>query len=528
MKISQLKRGFPAPLNIALAIISALLLVFSFPDFELWFLAWIGLVPLFLAIDNEKNSLPRSFFLGWIWGVFFFFGTCSWLTYAPINYAGFPALLAYFLMFGLSATVGILTGIFGTLLGLCLRNFRSYAIFSAPFIWTAVEYLRFWTIGNTWNSIAYSQAFAYSDIYYFPIRIGGIYLLGTLILFWNSLIYFLFVKFGNNKKILTAISVLFLSPFLLAWAANPSKNENKTSVPDISGNLAANVVAIQPNVPMSGFGMEKFYELRRKHIALAENGLRQIKESKNLNEQIPTLVIFPENPMNFMYSDDADFQDFIRRFALKHNSLVLINSLEPDLETKGYFNSAVLLDKKGDKIAQYDKMYLVPFGETVPPIVKGIIPSLVSSFSTGSEYDIFEIGKAKAGIMICFESNFPSLSREFARKGADVLIEMTNDGYLGNTAVLRQHLASAVFRAVETNRPVLRTTNVGVTGYINQRGEIFDSAENYTEATRVWTISKSDGSQTFYVKYGDWAAWVGIIVTLALLFLSFRKNRSEA
>lgn len=471
--------------------------------------------------------MPKAFFLGWIWGVFFFFGTCSWLTYAPINYAGFPSFLAYFLMLGLSATVGILTGIFGTLLGFCLRNFRSYAIFSAPFLWTAIEYLRYWTIGNTWNMIAYSQAFAYQEIFYFPIKAGGIYLLGTLIVFWNSLTYFLFVKFGNRKKIRASVSALFVVPFLLAWAVNPANIENKKSIPDKSENLAANVVAIQPNVPMSGFGLEKFYELRRKHIELAENGLRQIKESKHFNEQIPTLVIFPENPMNFMYSDDAEFQDFIRKFAIKHNSLVLINSLEPDAATKGYFNSAVLLDKKGDKIEQYDKMYLVPFGETVPPIVKGIIPSLVSSFSTGSEYDVFEIGKAKAGIMICFESNFPSLSREFARNGADVLIEMTNDGYLGNTAVLRQHLASAVFRAVETNRPVLRTTNVGVTAYINQKGEIFDSAENYAEATRVWTISKSDASQTFYVKYGDWAAWLGVIITLALLFLSFRMKRSE-
>lgn len=526
MKISQLKRGFPAPLNLALAIFSALLLVFSFPNFEFWFLAWIALVPLFVAVEKEKSSLPKSFFLGWIWGIFFFFGTCSWLTYAPIHYAGFPYLLAYFLMLGLSATVGILTGIFGTLLGLCLRNFRSYAIFSAPFIWTAIEYLRYWTIGNTWNMLAYSQAFAYQEIFYFPIRTGGIYLLGILIVFWNALIYFLFVKFGNNKKVYSLGSVLLVLPFLIAWAANPTNIDNKFT-PDKSENLAANVVAIQPNVPMSGFGIDKYYELRRKHIELAENGLRQIEQRKDLSAQIPTLVIFPENPMNFMYSDDAEFQDFIRGFALKNNSLVLINSLEPDAATRGYYNSAVLLDKKGDKLAQYDKMFLVPFGETVPPLIKGIIPSLVSNFETGSEYDIFEIGKAKAGIMICFESNFPSLSREFARNGADVLIEMTNDGYLGNTAVLRQHLASAVFRAVETNRPVLRTTNVGVTAYINQKGEIFDTAENYSEATRVWTLSKSDGSQTYYVKFGDWAAWLGIVVTLALLFLSFRMKRSE-
>lgn len=527
MKFSNLKRGFPASSSLALAILSAVLAVFSFPDFELWFLAWIALVPLFISIDFEKQSLPKSFVLGWVWGIFFFFGTCSWLTYAPIHYAGFPPLLAYSLMVGVSAAVGIFTGTFGAIFAALLRKFGKYAIFAAPFIWTAIEFLRFWTTGNNWNAIAYSQAFALPAIYFYPVSIGGIYLLGMLIVLWNSLVSFQFVKFGANKKILAALCALLTMPFLLAWAANPVNVANKTAVPDQSDALAANVVAIQPNVPMSGFGLEKYNQLLRRHVELAEAGLKQIEQKRELNENVPTLVIFPENPMNFMYSDDPEFQDFIRRFALKHDSKVLVNSLEPDFKTKGFFNSAVLLDQKGDKIGQYDKIHLVPFGETVPWIVQGIIPSLVSNFSYGSEYDLFDIGKAKAGIMICFESHFPTLSREFVRNGADVLIEITNDGYLGNTAILRQHLASAVFRAVETNRPVLRVTNVGVTGYITPRGEILDTAENYAEATRVWTISKSDGSQTFYMRYGDWAAWLGAIVTLALLFLSFRRRENE-
>jgi apolipoprotein N-acyltransferase len=121
--------------------------------------------------------------------------------------------------------------------------------------------------------------------------------------------------------------------------------------------------------------------------------------------------------------------------------------------------------------------------------------------------------------MICFESHFGVAFARIRARGADVLIEMTNDGYLGDTPVLRQHLANAVFRAVETNRPVLRVTNVGITAYINERGEVLDAADSYTEATRVWTVAKSDGKQTFYVKYGDWFAWLCSLVSLALLFL---------
>jgi apolipoprotein N-acyltransferase len=126
--------------------------------------------------------------------------------------------------------------------------------------------------------------------------------------------------------------------------------------------------------------------------------------------------------------------------------------------------------------------------------------------------------------MICFESHFGQLSRQYVLNGADAIIEMTNDGYLGPTPVLRQHLANAVFRAVETNRPVLRVTNVGITAYVNERGEVLDAAESYVEDTRVWSVAKSDGSQTFYVRYGDWFAWLCSVVTVVLLGFGFVRG----
>jgi apolipoprotein N-acyltransferase len=155
------------------------------------------------------------------------------------------------------------------------------------------------------------------------------------------------------------------------------------------------------------------------------------------------------------------------------------------------------------------------------------MPALVGSFSFGKDYTLFPLGDAKAGVMICFESHFGQLSREYVRNGADVIIEMTNDGYLGPTPVLRQHLANAVFRAVETNRPVLRVTNVGITAYIYENGQVLDPAPTYTEASRTWTVTKSDGSQTFYVKYGDWFAWLCTITTFILIGTIFLKPRSE-
>jgi apolipoprotein N-acyltransferase len=230
--------------------------------------------------------------------------------------------------------------------------------------------------------------------------------------------------------------------------------------------------------------------------------------------------------MMFFYGEDAEFREFLKRFASKNNAFVLFNSAELDSKTGLYFNSAVMVDQRGEKIAQYDKIYLLPFGEfqPLPNFIAGSIPAFVGNFSFGDEYDLLPFGEASGGTMICFESHFGSLSREYILRGADFLIEMTNDGYLGKTPVLRQHLANSVFRAVETNRPLVRVTNVGVTAFINERGEVSDAAEVYTEAARAWTISKSDGGKTFYVRYGEWFAWLCCAASLALLLFSFRRK----
>ena len=268
----------------------------------------------------------------------------------------------------------------------------------------------------------------------------------------------------------------------------------------------------------------KWNEYRRNHVRLAEQALATLP-TENRSQ---TTVVFPESPMNFAYESDPETQAFINGFAAKNNVSVLFNSAEPDLKNGKYYNSAVMVGPDGKEVAQYDKIYLLPFGEAVPFPLDGLLPGFVGNFSYGGEYDLFPLGDAKAGVMICFESHFGQLSREYVRNGADVIIEMTNDGYLGPTPVLRQHLANAVFRAVETNRPVLRVTNVGITAYINEVGEVLDAAETYSEATRVWSVAKSNGSQTFYVKYGDWFAWLCSIVTVGLLIFGFGFRSPKA
>src|SRR5215207_3146803 len=196
MKLPRLTRYLPTWKSAALAILSAILLILAFPDFEFWFFAWFGLTPLLWAIDREGGSAFGSFVLGWIWGVVFFTGSCWWLTFAPITYAGFPWPLAYFLLLCVTAIVAIFPGLFALILSVLLRRFGSIAFLAAPFVWVFTEFLRYWVTGNNWNALGYSQAFS-SAFFFWPSLAGVLsvsWIVAAINAVWFSSFQYLFPK----------------------------------------------------------------------------------------------------------------------------------------------------------------------------------------------------------------------------------------------------------------------------------------------------------------------------------------------
>lgn len=520
MSRNFLTRRLPTWPNVALSVFGAVLLVLAFPDLEVWPLAWVALLPLMWAVARQKNCVAACVLLGWIFGTTFFFGSCWWLTYAPIHYASFPAWLAYGLMLIVALSVGLFPALFAGVLALLIRRFGSRALAAAPFVWVATEFLRYWATGNNWNAIGYSQAFVRPVTS--PASMGGIYLVSFEIVFFSSFLLLAVERssiFRSGIKPRMAFALCAVSlPSVLSFVSMPGGH------PTTYNNADARVVAVQPNVPMSSLSYIELERLRQRQADLAEAEIAR----EPVESRLPTTVILPESPMNYMYTDDREFQQFIGDLARRNNASVLFNSAEPEKGTTKYFNSAVMVGPDGREVAEYDKIFLLPFGEAVPPPLEGILPGFVGNFAYGRKYDLLPVGDTRAGVMICFESHFGQLSRRYAADGADFLIEMTNDGYLGPTPVLRQHLANAVFRAIETDRPVIRVTNVGVTAFITETGSIIDAAPVYQEATRVWSVSKSNGSKTFYVKYGDWFAWMCTIMTIGLLILSFQRKRPRS
>ena len=189
------------------------------------------------------------------------------------------------------------------------------------------------------------------------------------------------------------------------------------------------------------------------------------------------------------------------------------------------------MNEKGVLAAQYDKIRLMPFGEyvPVPRWVPGasMLRGVVGDFTPGERYNLIPLGETgpRAATFICLESAYPYITRRLTREGADVLVEMTNDAYQGDTSVMRQHLSNAVFRAVETGRVLLRVTNTGVSARITPRGAVTDETGRFVEAVRTWPVARSDGRETFYTRFGDAFVIACTLLSVAALALTFRGKR---
>src|SRR6185369_2797412 len=170
---------------------SALLLILSFPNFEFYLLAWIGLVPLLVVIARRPSKL-RAFILGWAVGSVFFYVTCYWLTYSMIHYGGLPTLLAYLLLIPGALVVGVFHGLFALLIALMIQKWGRLAILLAPLFWTALEWVRLEVTGQLWNALGYSQA--YHPWMIQPATWGGVYAVSFLIVTINSIVALLIIS----------------------------------------------------------------------------------------------------------------------------------------------------------------------------------------------------------------------------------------------------------------------------------------------------------------------------------------------
>ena len=518
---TRVRSAAPSLADCGVAIVSAALLIVSFPDFNLWPLAWFALVPLFVVLVRRPQPL-HSLFLGWLFGTVFFYGSCYWLTYSMIHFGGIRSWLAFVLLLPGAVVMGIFPAIFAVVFARAIRKWGTAALFLAPLLWSALEWARLETTGQLWNAIGYSQA--YHPLLIQAARWGGVYAVGSLIVLVNSAIVFSLLRRTKRALAISAVAILLLSVTTLSLdiAMSFSAGEFITAK-----DTDAFVVAIQPNVPMDLVKSdEEMRTLTARHFEMSESVLRALPDTGK-----PRLVIWPESPMNFGYGGDSKLREMIAAFAQANNTSVLLNSQEV-APNNGIYNSALLINEEGKLVAQYDKIRLLPFGEYVPLPQwlpgAGLIRAIVGDFTPGTNYRLMPVGNLRAGVFICIESAYPAIARRFTDEGADVLINISNDGYLGPTAVMRQHLANAIFRAVENGRPLLRVTNTGITAFITPAGDVRDATPGFTPEVRTWGIARATNSRTFYAKHGDIFAAACAILSLLVFVLSFRRITGNA
>jgi apolipoprotein N-acyltransferase len=290
-----------------------------------------------------------------------------------------------------------------------------------------------------------------------------------------------------------------------------------------------NIALVQPNIPRE----EKFtVEYATKTFDLFTRLSRPALDAKAQSD----LLVWPESSMPGPVLGDELSHRFVMDFSASAKTDLMLGTIDQD-ETRAY-NAALLVSDAGAHLQMYRKVHLVPFGEYVPgrhtiPLLARVVGDQVpDDFAFGKEYTVFKLtgDKAKVAPLICFEDTIGDLARQFVLAGANLLVNVTNDGWFLRSAASRQHLAHAVFRCVETRLPMVRAANTGVTCFVNEFGHVTqtlldENGSQFTEGTLLGQVAiPTNAEPTFYVRYGEWLSYVCTgIATLTLLFLLVRR-----
>jgi len=512
--MNQVKRWVAAAL-------SGFFLVACLPKLNLHPLVWIALVPLLFVFASETSSW-RAFALAYLTGAIFLGGSCYWFVGVTRQYGGLNLSLALLALLLFVIVFSVFFGAFGFVVGVVARRSLTLALLLSPFAWVALELARTFLItGFPWNLLGYGVPFA-------GLRqiasVTGVYGLSFLAAATSALCAWVFLPWRSRwpRLALVGWAVLLL---VGNWALAPPA---LTQGP----NLA---LLVQPNVPLNEdsatawapwLNPAKLNQL----VAMSLDALSDQKRSEDiaLNEKgqqhiaAPPLIIWAENSAPFYFTRDQVFRNAVQNMARQGAAYVVVNTVVPSAVRSGVSeitNSAIVVDPEGNEILQYDKIHLVPFGEYVPawafPDKIGRITSEAGNFRPGTSYRVAQTPEGTVGIFICYEDIFPQLVRRIALAGAQVLVNISNDAWFGDSAAAYQELEMARFRAIENHRYLLRATNDGITALIDPYGRVEKQIARHRTMVLPADFSYRR-DRTFYTKRGDVFAWLCVALAGAI------------
>jgi apolipoprotein N-acyltransferase len=522
------------------AIITGLLAAGSLPPFNQTWLCWFALVPLTFAIwfsENSRRRWLRDFALGYVAGLVFFWTSFYWLT--SVTALGWFVLQFYMALY--FAAWGWCCGMmrpredshsFATdkWSEMLARAKSAPPPSSSPWLksghnmflalslaaaWVALEWIRGWLFsGFGWNGlgIALHNNWPLIQIAEFT----GVAGVSFLVAFSNVILATTARRLWQESRTramrphydLTLTMVVLVGVFATGLNAVQSRGPTRP----------LKVAMVQSAVPQ-----EDKFDLRNKQKIFEK--FAHLSEIALSSSEQRDLLIWPESAMPAPVLVDQETFDFVDQLAAAKNVSVLLGAIDED--QTGVYNSALLFSPT-QPVQSYRKVHLVPFGEYVPfrhsfPFFAYVVGDQVpADFDAGREYTVFNLPGNHAHIapLICFEDTIGELSRRFVLRGADVLANVTNDGWFLRSAGSRQHLANAVFRCVETRRPMMRAANTGVTCLVNEFGRVTqmlrdDHGSIFEEGTLIGIIDvPTDSRLTFYTRHGE------LFAKLCVLFAS--------
>jgi apolipoprotein N-acyltransferase len=538
------------------AVLSAVLLELPFPiagPMPPWrsIFAWFGLVPLLWALLSPsttgcKHPLRRPFLLAYLCGVLWYMGNCYWVRDTMQRYGDMPVGAPTLLLIGFSLVLGTYFGLFG--LGIALvrkaTGSQRLALISAPFLWVALELAASRITSVPWDQLGYSQvdnglAFALAPW-------TGVYGISFVLVAANAAFLALVMpetraetNWVSRSLLNVQIGVAFVGS-LLASAPGTKLVQPSRSLPTTS----ATAVLIQPNLDVAGTGywqgpgewdqhMAEFARLAGQQCKTYIAGIPQTgaPSGEVICPPYPThpdLVVWPESPAPFVEVEPR-FQQSLASIAQSLQAPLIVGGLGGDFSGENiswrYFNSAIVIGADGMHVGRYDKIHLVPFGEYIP--FKDLLffahklTGRVSEFTRGTDRKVFRLNGRHYGIFICYEAVFADEVRHFAQLGAEVLVNISDDGWYGDTSAPWQHLNMARMRAIENRRWLLRCTNNGVTAVIDPYGSVRQSIPRH----QVDALPAQYGFRdeiTFYTAHGDVFAWLCAILSLGIVGWSAR------
>ncbi|MDD5653262.1 MAG: apolipoprotein N-acyltransferase [Candidatus Omnitrophica bacterium] len=393
-------------------------------------------------------------------------------------------------------------GIFGLFFSTQNARRSTPNLFFIPAIWVILEYVRSYLFtGFPWSLLGYTQ------YHYLPIiqiaDVTGAWGVSFLVMMGNVFAY-------NGKKFVFKQALIFFTVLTIVLFYGFYNLRTPHSV----HGKAMKISVIQGNIPQ---------ELKWAQGQESKILDRYLNLSLQAAKEHPNLIIWPEAALPVVLESEPSFIAAVEKFAQEAEFPVLLGAVT--LRDELYYNSAVLISGAGSLVSRYDKLHLVPFGEYIPlKQVFGFLQTVVpiGEIERGKNYTIFK-EKADFGVLICFEDLFPELSRGFIKRGANFLVNITNDAWYKETSAAYQHFQANVFRAVENKVYLVRSANTGISGFIAPTGKIISLVKNaqgkniFVPGYATQDISPSSGKITFYSRYGD----IFIILSLILCLISF-------